>query len=110
MNYTPTLSEITRVRLLTGENTDNSDYSVELIAGFIADKNGDLYAAAADIWRCKAAALAANPTSFSADGGTYNFEDAYNRCLEEAARCESLAASVTRMIIDPELEPAAPWG
>ena len=105
MSYTATLSEITRVRLLTGENTDNSDYSEELISGFIADRNGDLYAAAADIWRCKAAVLAANPTSFSADGGTYNFEDAYNRCISEAERCESMSPSMHRMIIDPTLEP-----
>ena len=104
MSYAATASEITRVRLLTGENTGSSDWTGESISEIISERNGDIYAAASDVWNYKAAALASNPTSFSADGGSYNFEEAYERCLQEAARCLAMSEANGGMIIDPTLE------
>ena len=106
MTYTATLSELTRLRLLTGENTDASDYSDASLSEAIAEQDGDIYAAAASVWRWKAAALASSPTQFSADGGSYNFQDAYQRCLDEAERCDAMSAKFgNRMLIDPTLKP-----
>ena len=103
MTYTPTTAEITRLRLLTGENGASSDWTTEALTSILTDRNGDVYAAASDVWTYKAAALASNPTSFSADGGSYNFQDAYERCLAEAARCLAMSETNGGMIIDPTL-------
>lgn len=107
MSYTPTAAEITRVRLLTGENASGSDWTSEQISDILTERNGDIYAAASDVWTYKAAALASNPTSFSADGGSYNFQDAYERCLAEASRCLAMSETAGGMIIDPTLEKVA---
>ena len=105
MTYTATLSELTRLRLLTGENTDASDYTDAALSEAIAEQDGDIYAAAASVWRWKAAALASSPTQFSADGGSYNFQDAYQRCLDEADRCQAMSEKFGGMLIDPTLKP-----
>ena len=106
MTYKPTASEITRVRLLTGETARDSEWTAERLSQVIADRNGDVYAAAADIWQSKAAAIAASPNKFSVDGGTYEFTEAYNRCLAEATRCQSMSTANNGMIIDPTLRRA----
>ena len=46
--------------------------------------------------------MASAPTKFSVDGGTYEFTEARQRCLDEAARCASLSGCA--MIIDPTLK------
>ena len=101
----PTASEIARLRLLVGENSDESAWTAEVLSEAIVERNGDIYAAASDIWRYKAAEMAANPQKWSADGGTYDFTDAYNRCLAEADRCMAMSQSAGGMIIDPTLRP-----
>lgn len=103
MTYTPTASEITRVRLLTGETDAASEWTDARISEILILRNGDVYTAAADIWTYKAADLAANPDKFSVDGGTYEFTQAYDRCLAEAARCQSMSDTNKGMIIDPTL-------
>lgn len=105
MSYTPTSGEITRLRLLTGENGTSSDWTDESLTEIIIERNGDVYAAASDVWTYKAAALAANPVKFSADGGAYDFSEAYQHCLDEAARCLAMSGTPGGMIIDPTLEP-----
>ncbi len=104
MTYTPTASEITRVRLLTGETADGSAWTTQRIGEILTIRNGDVYAAAADLWEYKAAEIAANPDRFSVDGGTYEFTEAYQRCLAEASRCQTMSATAGGMIIDPTLE------
>ena len=104
MSYGPTVSEITRLRLLTGENSPESSWTAELLSDAITQRNGDIYAAAADIWKYKAAEIAANPTKWSADGGTYDFTEAYDHCLAEANRCMAMSQTAGGMIIDPTLE------
>jgi len=103
MTYTPSASEITRVRLMTGESAEDSSWTTQRICQILTIRNGDVYAAAADIWSYKAAEMAANPDKFSVDGGTYEFTEAYQRCLAEAARCQTMS-SAGGMIIDPTLE------
>ena len=104
MTYKPTASEITRVRLMTGEAAEESTWTTQRIDQILTARNGDVYAAAADIWNYKAAEIAANPDKFSVDGGTYEFTEAYQRCLAEASRCQTMSASAGGMIIDPTLE------
>ena len=104
MSYEPSASEIVRLRLLTGENAPGSDWTAETLSGIISERDGDIYAAAYDVWMFKAAAMASNPSSFSADGGSYNFAEAYDRCLQEANRCLAMSPAAGGMIIDPTLE------
>ena len=104
MSYKPTTSEITRVRLLTGETADGSAWTTQRIGEILTLRNGDVYAAAADLWEYKAAEIAANPDRFSVDGGTYEFTEAYQRCLAEATRCRTMSETAGGMIIDPTLE------
>ena len=101
---TVTMAELTRLRLLTGEN-GTSDWSNEALTAIINERNGDIYAAASDVWTYKANALAASPVKFSADGGTYDFSNAYEHCLSEAARCLSMSETASGMIVDPTLKP-----
>lgn len=106
-SYAPSASEIVRLRLLTGENAPASDWTAETLSGIISEREGDIYAAAYDVWMAKAAALASGPTSFSADGGSYNFQEAYERCLQEANRCLAMSSTAGGMIIDPTLKEVA---
>ena len=104
MTYTPTTSEITRVRLLTGEAGEGSTWTDQIISQTLTNRNGDVYAASSDIWTFKAADMASNPDKFSVDGGTYEFSEAYQRCLDEAARCMSMSETAGGMIVDPTLK------
>ena len=90
--------------MLTGE-MNGSDWTTEQISAILSERNNDVYAAASDVWTYKAAALAANPVKFSADGGTYDFTEAYQHCLDEAARCLAMSGTPGGMIIDPTLKP-----
>ena len=106
MSYAgPSQSEITRLRLLVGESSFESSWSSETLSDIIEQHGGDLYAAAADVWKFKAAEIAGNPTKWSADGGTYDFTGAHDYCIAEAARCQAMSASAGGMIIDPTLKP-----
>lgn len=108
MTYTATTEQINTIRRMTGEfPAASSDYSDVEISALIEKWAGDIYAAAADVWKFKAAALASNPVKFSADGGTYDYTDAYQHCLDEAQKCTAMSPtlSASAMIIDPELKP-----
>lgn len=102
MTYTPTASEITRLRLLTGEASDGSDWTTQRLIDILTARNGDVAMAASDVWTYKAAAMASAPSKFSVDGGTYEFTEARQRCLDEAARCAAMSSC--GMIIDPTLK------
>jgi len=102
MTYRPTSSEITRLRLLTGEASEGSDWTTQRLDEILVARNGDVALAASDVWTYKAAALASSPDKFSVDGGTYEFTAARQRCLDEAARCAAMSS--TGMIIDPTLK------
>lgn len=105
MSYTATTAEILRLRRMTGEypieTSDYSDYDLEEL---IVENSGDLHAAAYYVWTWKAAALAANPTKFSVDGGTYDFTDAYEKMLANAEKEKAQSSILSEMIIDPTLE------
>lgn len=100
----PESAEVIRVRMLTGEMA-GSDWTTEQISAILSERNNDVYAAASDIWTYKAAALAASPVKFSADGGTYDYSEAYQHCLDEAAKCMAQSTTAGGMIIDPTLKP-----
>jgi len=100
----PESAEVIRVRMLTGE-LSGSDWTTEQISAILSERNNDVYAAASDVWKYKAAALAANPVKFSADGGTYDFSEAYERCLAESAKCLAQSTAFGGMVIDPTLKP-----
>lgn len=103
MSYTPTSAETTRVRLLTGENVEGSAYTDTVITGLLVDRNGDVYAAAYDLWQFKIAD-AANAYDFNADGGDYKRSQMYDRFMAEAERCRRMSPTLGRMIIDPTVK------
>ena len=102
MSYTPTNTDIMRVRLLTGEADEGSDWTTQRISQILIERGGDTAMAASDIWTYKAAAMASAPSKFSVDGGTYEFTEARQRCLDEAARCAMMSGC--GKIIDPTLQ------
>ena len=102
MSYQPTNTDIMKVRFLTGENAPASGWTDEQIAQILTDRNGDTALAASDIWTYKAAEMVSSPDKFSVDGGSYEFTEARQRCLDEAARCAAMSPG--GMIIDPTLK------
>ena len=103
MTYTPTSTDIMKVRMLTGEMDESSEWTTQRIIDVLAERNGDAALAASDIWTYKAAAMASAPSRFSVDGGTYEFTEARERCMAEAARCAAMSTGGA-MIIDPTLK------
>ena len=77
-------SDIKRLRRLVSEtDIENSPYNSQMLADYIERAEGNVYWAAADICREKAA----NATAlfdFSADGGTYNRGDIAAKWLKMA--------------------------
>lgn len=104
MSYTPTAAEITRLRRMVGEYPEeNSSYSYDDLAGVIESREGDLHAAAADVWGWKAAEVA-NLFDWSADGGDYKQSVLYERYQANAEAERAQSATTGGMIIDPTLE------
>lgn len=104
MTYTPTESEITKLRRMTGEYpASNSSYTDEELSEVLVNRNGDIHAAAHDVWCWKAAAVA-GLFDFSADGGDYKQSVLYDRYLANAAAERAQSPLLCGMIIDPTLE------
>ena len=104
MTYTPTESEITKLRRMTGEYpASNSSYTDEELSEVLVNRNGDIHAAAHDVWCWKAAAVA-GLFDFSADGGDYKQSVLYDRYLANAASEKAQSPLLCGMIIDPTLE------
>jgi len=104
MSYTPTAAEITQLRRMTGEYpASSSSYTDADLTQVIADRNGDLHAAAFDVWTWKAAAVA-GLFDWSADGGEYKQSVLYDRYLANAEAEKAQSALLCGMIIDPTLE------
>ncbi len=107
MPYTPPEAEILQLRRMAGEiPADPSTYSDEELSGVIGARNGDLHAAAYDIWNWKAAAVA-SLFDWSADGGDYKQSVLYDR-YKANAEAEKALSSLCGMIIDPTLKPVEP--
>lgn len=103
MSYTAAEAEILTLRRSTGEYpAESSGYSDEELAGVIESRNGDLHAAAYDVWMWKAAAAAAL-FDWSADGGDYKQSVLYDRYKANAEAEKALSPLFSGMIIDPTL-------
>ncbi len=106
MSYTPSDAEIIALRRRTGEYPEaDSGYTGEELAAVLADRDGDIHAAAYDVWGWKAAAVAGS-IDWSADGGEYKQSVLYDRYLANAEAEKALSTTLRRMIIDPELKEA----
>ena len=105
MNYTPTETEITLLRLRTGEtDVQNSPYSDAVLTELLTKYNGDQHAAAYDVWSWKAAAVAAL-FDWKADGGEYDQSVLYDRYMEAAEKERQQSPTLCAFIIDPEIKP-----
>ena len=104
MTYKPTASEINALRRITGEYPeDSSNYTYADMADALIARNGDIHAAAYDVWMWKAAAVA-GLFDWSADGGSYKQGDLYDRYIANAEAEKAQSATIGSMIIDPELK------
>lgn len=104
MTYTANAAEISQLRRLTGEYpSQTSDYKDGELAEAIENRNGDLHAAAYDVWTWKAAAVS-SLIDWSADGGNYKQGELYER-YKANALAEWHQSSLCTMIIDPTLKP-----
>lgn len=84
-----TESEIRRLRRLTCETAENSQYTDEMLAEYIEKAEGRIYWAAAEICQEKAAATA-SLYDFSADGGSYDRSQVSDKWLKLADRYSAL--------------------
>lgn len=104
MTYTPTESEITQLRRMTGEYpAGTSSYTDEELSNVLVNRNGDIHAAAHDVWCWKAAAVS-GLFDWSADGGDYKQSVLYDRYLQNAAAEKAQSPLLCGMIVDPTLE------
>ena len=102
--YTPTASEVNTLRRMTGEYPEEtSSYIYVDLSDAIAARNGDLHAAAYDVWTWKAAAVSAL-IDWSADGGDYKQAVLYERYKANAEEEKAQSSLLSGMIIDPTLE------
>ena len=101
---TPTSDQILQLRRMCGEPADGSDYSDFELSELIASKNGDLHAAASELWSWKAAAVA-GLFDWSADGGDYKQSVLYDRFMANAADEKNQSGTASGMIIDPTITP-----
>lgn len=104
MTYTPTQTEITQLRRMTGEYpAETSGYTDEELTGVIETRDGDLHAAAYDVWTWKAAA-AASLIDWAADGGDYKQAALYDRYKQAALEEWRQSRTLCGMIVDPTLK------
>lgn len=105
MTYTPTSEEILQLRRMTGEYpADTSTYTDAELSTVIENRDGDLHAAAYDVWTWKAAD-AASKIDWSADGGSYQQSVLYDRYKANALAEWRQSQMLCKMIIDPTLKP-----
>lgn len=108
MSYTPTPAEITMLRLRTGEtDVTTSAYTDEQLAALLTSTHGDQHGAASSVWTWKAAAVA-GLFDWSADGGSYQQSELYDRYMQLAKDEAMLSPTAGGMIIDPTLKPVEP--
>lgn len=104
MSITPTTAEITAFRRRVGEfPAESSDYTDEELTELLAEREGDVHAAAYDIWCWKAAAVA-SLFDWSADGGEYKQGALYDRYMAKAEEERLQSSLLCGMIVDPTLE------
>lgn len=104
MSYTPTETDIKQLRLITGEYpAETSAYTDEDLTAVLEVRDGDIHAAASDIWTWKAAKVASQ-FDFSADGGDYKMSVLYDRYKANAEAEKAQSAILSGKIIDPTLE------
>lgn len=104
MTYTPTEAEITRLRRLTGEYpAGTSAYTDSELSDALEVRNGEIHAAAYDVWTWKAAAASAL-IDWAADGGDYKQAALYDR-YKANALAEWRQSPLCGMIVDPTLKP-----
>lgn len=84
-----TESEIRRLRRLTCETAEDSQYTDEMLTEYIEKAEGSIYWAAAEICQEKAAATA-SLYDFSADGGSYDRSQMSDKWLKLADRYSAL--------------------
>ena len=102
--YTPTETEIIALRRRVGEYpAETSAYSDEELTAVLIEREGDIHAAAYDVWMWKAAAVS-SLFDWSADGGDYKQSVLYDRYMANAAAEMAQSALLCGMIIDPTLE------
>ena len=105
--YTPTAAEIIQLRRMTGEYpAETSGYTDLELSAIIETREGDMHAAAYDVWNYKAAAAAAL-FDWAADGGDYKQSVLYDRYKANAEAEKAQSALFSGMIVDPELQDAA---
>ena len=103
MSYTPTETEIKTLRKLTGEYpAETSSYTDAELAETLENREGDIHAAAYDVWTWKAAAASAL-IDWAADGGDYKQAVLADR-YKANAEAEWKQSSLCRMVIDPTLK------
>lgn len=106
MSYTATEAEILTLRRMTGEHpAETSDYTDLELSAIIEAREGDMHAAAYDVWSYKAAAAAAL-IDWSADGGDYKQAVLYDRYKANAEAERKQSPALCGTIIDPELQAA----
>lgn len=105
MSYTATAAEINQLRRMTGEHVEASTYTDLELSAIIETRNGDMHAAAYDVWNYKAAAAAAL-IDWSADGGDYKQAVLYDRYKANAEAERKQSSLLYGTIIDPELKDA----
>ena len=104
MTYTPTAAEIAQLRRMTGEYpASSSSFTDAEMSSIIEARNGDMHAAAYDVWSYKAAAAAAL-IDWSADGGDYKQSVLYERYKANAEEERAQSPTIGSMIIDPTLK------
>ena len=79
------------------EPTNSAVYTDTILGEVLDEFDGDLYAAAAEIWDEKAAAVAPN-FDFSADGGNFSRSQMYAQYTETANKMRAKAG----FVLDPE--------
>lgn len=104
-DYTPTAAEITVLRRFTGEYpAENSAYTDEELTSVLAEWEGDVHAAAYNVWMWKAAAVS-NLFDWSADGGSYKQAQLYDRYKANAEAELALSDKYGGNLVDPTLKP-----
>ena len=102
-DYTPTEAEIIALRRAVGEYpAETSSYTDADLTALLITREGDIHAAAYDVWMWKAAAVS-GLFDWSADGGDYKQSVLYDRYLANAAAEKAQSPILCGMIIDPTL-------
>jgi len=95
MSYTT--AQINKLRRLTAEPSTSEVYTNTVLEEVLDEFDGDLYAAAAEIWDEKAAAVSGN-YDFEADGGKFSRSQMAAQYTENANKYRAMAG----FDIDPE--------